>query len=63
MDPSSFTNVALFIKRAEESQTKEFIMNAFKNSNIGIVKEITFIKKNSNGTPYNGVVVILKNGI
>ena len=60
MNPSSFMNVALFIKRAEESQSKEFIMNAFKNSNIGIVKEITFIKKNSNGTPYNGVVVIFK---
>ena len=60
MDSSSFMNVALFIKRAEESQTKEFIMHAFKNSNIGIVKEITFIKKNSNGTPYNGVVVIFK---
>ena len=27
----SFMNAALFIKRAEESQTKGFIMNAFKN--------------------------------
>jgi hypothetical protein len=60
MDQSSFMNVALFIKRAEESQTKEFIINTFKNSNIGIVKEVTFIKKTSNGTPYNGVVVIFK---
>jgi hypothetical protein len=60
MDPSSFMNVALFIKRAEESQTEEFITNTFKNSNIGIVKEVTFIKKTSNGTPYNGVVVIFK---
>jgi hypothetical protein len=60
MDQSSFMNVALFIKRAEESQTKEFIINTFKNSNIGIVKEVTFIKKTSIGTPYNGVVVIFK---
>lgn len=60
MDQSSFMNVALFIKRAEESQTKEFITNTFKNSNIGIVKEVTFIKKTSNGTPYNGVVVIFQ---
>lgn len=57
---TSFMNAALFIKRAEETQTKEFIMKAFKKSNIGIVKEVTFIKKNSNGVAYNGVVVIFE---
>ena len=56
----SFMNAALFIKRAEESQTKEFIMKAFKKSNIGTVREVTFIKKNSNGVAYNGVVVIFE---
>jgi hypothetical protein len=56
----SFMNAALFIKRAEESQTKEFIMNAFKKSNIGIVKEVTFIQKNSKGVAYNGVIVIFE---
>jgi hypothetical protein len=56
----SFMNAALFIKRAEESQTKEFIMKAFKKSNIGIVKEVTFIQKNSKGVAYNGVVVIFE---
>lgn len=56
----SFMNAALFIKRAEESQTKEFIMKAFKKSNIGTVRETTFIKKNNNGVTYNGVVVIFE---
>ena len=57
---NSFMNAALFIKRAEENQTKEFIMKAFKKSNIGTVRDVTFIKKNSNGVAYNGVVVIFE---
>jgi hypothetical protein len=57
---TSFMNAALFIKRAEESQTKEFIMKAFKKSNIGTVREVTFIQKNSKGVAYNGVVVIFE---
>jgi hypothetical protein len=56
----SFMNAALFIKRAEENQTKEFIIQAFKKSNIGTVKEVKFIKKNSYGTSYNGVIVIFE---
>jgi hypothetical protein len=56
----SFMNAALLIKRAEENQTKEFIIQAFKKSNIGIVKEVTFIQKNSKGVAYNGVVVIFE---
>ena len=42
---NSFINVALFIKRAEEYQTKEFIMDAFMVNNIGKVRDIKFIKK------------------
>lgn len=57
---NTFMNAALFIKRAEENQTKEFIMKAFKKSNIGTVREVTFIKKNNNGVVYNGVVVIFE---
>lgn len=56
----SFMNASLFIKRAEESQTKEFIMKAFKKSNIGTVRDTMFIKKNNNGVAYNGVIVIFE---
>ncbi len=58
---STFTNVALFIKRAEEYQTKEFIIEAFDSNNIGKVKDVKFIKKqNDTGTNYNGVIVIFE---
>jgi hypothetical protein len=58
---SSFNNVALFIKRAEEFQTEEFIVDAFRNNNIGKVREVTFIKKNNDtGKKYNGVIVIFE---
>jgi len=58
---STFTNVALFIKRAEEHQTKEFIIEAFSSNNIGMVKDVKFIKKNTNfGRSYNGVIVIFE---
>jgi len=51
-------NVALFIKRAEDYQTKEFIINIFHKKNIGKVNDITFIKKqNHTGKTYNGVIV------
>ena len=51
-------NVALFIKRAEDYQTKEFIINIFHKKNIGKVNEVTFIKKqNHTGKTYNGVIV------
>ena len=58
---SSFNNVALFIKRAEEYQTKEFIIQAFNINYIGIVKDVKFIKKNNDfGKIYNGVIVIFE---
>jgi hypothetical protein len=51
-------NVSLFIKRAEEYQTKEFISNIFHNKNIGKVNDVKFIKKqNHTGKSYNGVIV------
>jgi hypothetical protein len=51
-------NVSLFIKRAEEYQTKEFIINIFHKKNIGQVKDVKFIKKqNHTGKSYNGVIV------
>lgn len=58
---ASFNNVALFIKRAEEYQTKEFIIEAFASKNIGKVRDIKFIKKNNDfGKSYNGVIVIFE---
>ena len=58
---SSFGNTALFIKRAEEFQTESFIVDAFRNNNIGKVREVTFIKKNNDtGKKYNGVIVIFE---
>jgi hypothetical protein len=54
-------NVSLFIKRSEENQTKEFIIEAFASNNIGKVSDVTFIKKNTdNGKPYNGAIVIFE---
>ena len=51
-------NKSLFIKRAEEYQTKEFIINVFHKKNIGKVNDVTFIKKQNNvGKSYNGVIV------
>ena len=58
---TSFMNTALFIKRAEEYQSKEFITNAFESNKIGKVKEITLIKKqNDFGKGYNGVIVVFE---
>ena len=51
-------NKSLFIKRAEEYQTKEFIINVFHKKNIGKVNDVKFIKKqNPTGKSYNGVIV------
>ena len=57
----TFNNVALFIKRAEEYHTKEFIIDAFDSKHIGKIKEVTFIKKqNGVGKSYNGVIVVFE---
>lgn len=57
----SFNNVALFIKRAEEYQTREFIIDAFSSKNIGKVRDVKFIKKHNDfGSNYNGVIVVFE---
>jgi hypothetical protein len=57
----SFNNIALFIKRAEEYHTKEFIIDAFASKKIGKIRDVTFIKKqNDSGNSYNGVIVIFE---
>jgi len=51
----------LYIKRAEQHHTKDFIAEAFSSNNIGKVREVRFIKKtDSCGREYNGVVVIFE---
>ncbi len=58
---TTFNNVALFIKRAEEYQTEEFIIETFASNNIGKVKDVKFIKKrNDIGRNYHGVIVIFE---
>lgn len=51
---------ALFIKRAEEYQTKEFIIQVFNRNNIGTVSDVIFIKKQNDSKPYNGAIVIFE---
>jgi hypothetical protein len=58
---TSIKNIMLYIKRAEQHHTKEFISDAFASNNIGNVREVRFIKKtDSCGREYNGVVVIFE---
>ncbi len=58
---STFNNVALFIKRAEEYQTEKFIIETFASNNIGKVKDVKFIKKrNDMGRNYHGAIVIFE---
>lgn len=60
MNSTSFNNIALFIKRAEEYQTNDFICEAFA-SKIGKVRELKFIKKHNDfGRNYHGVIVIFE---
>lgn len=61
MNTTTFNNVALFIKRAEEYQTKEFIIEAFESNHIGKVRDIKIIKKHNDfGKNYNGIIVIFE---
>lgn len=56
-----FNNVSLYIKRAESHLSSNFIINVFNNNNIGIVREVKFIKKSDNsGKEYHGVIVIFE---
>jgi hypothetical protein len=59
----SFTNIALYIKRAEMHHTKEYIINAFRVLGFGEVSEIKFIKKTNfeTGKEYNGAIVTFGN--
>lgn len=57
----SFNNVSLYIKRAELECTKESIGEAFAHNNIGIVKDVRFIKKaDQGGREYHGVIVLFE---
>ena len=54
-------NISLYIKRAEQHHTKEFIEAAFASNKIGQVRELQFIKKtDTNGREYNGVIVMFE---
>lgn len=55
---NSFEGITLYIKRAEEHHTKEYIIEAFSKNNIGNVSNTTFIKKKTDqGDIYHGVIV------
>ena len=56
----SFNNISLFIKRAEEYQGKDFIINTFAFLEIGTVSDVTFIKKQNERGTYNGAIVVFK---
>ena len=54
-------NISLYIKRAEQHHTKEFIDAAFASNKIGQIRELKFIKKtDTNGREYNGVIVMFE---
>ncbi len=54
------TNVSLYIKRAELTQTERYIHSVF-SENVGDVENISFIEKtnNANGAKYHSVIVRL----
>jgi hypothetical protein len=55
---NSIEGITLYIKRAEEHHTKEYIIEAFSKNDIGKVSNTTFIKKKSEqGNTYHGVIV------
>lgn len=59
---TTFNNISLYIKRADLYCTKDYITNIFKITNVGIVKDVTFIKKvDSIGRAYNSAIVIFEN--
>jgi hypothetical protein len=61
MSKLTFNNISLYIKRVELHLTSNFIINAFNNNNIGIVKEVKFTKKTDNsGKDYNGAIIIFE---
>jgi len=57
----SQTISAIYIKRAESFQTKEFISYIFETQNIGKVQQVQFISKTTDqGQPYNGAIVFFE---
>jgi hypothetical protein len=58
----SFSNIALFIKRAEIYHSKEYIIEILRNLNYGEVSDVQFIKKTNftTGQEYNGAIVTFK---
>lgn len=55
---STIRNISLYIKRAEEDQSEEYIKTAFSKSYYGDVKSVKFIpKEDQYGNKYNGVIV------
>ena len=58
---ASFHNISLYIKRADLYCNRNYICNVFEINNIGIVKDVKFIKKiDGVGREYNGVIVIFE---
>ena len=56
---NTIKNISLYIKRAEQMHTKEYIMSAFQKAQYGKVKDVKFIeKKGETGPKYNGAIVI-----
>lgn len=55
----SFSNIALYIKRAEMHHSEEYITKAFRDQGYGEVAGIKFLKKTNfeTGMDYNGAIV------
>ena len=54
-------NISLYIKRAEQMHTKEYIISAFEKAQYGKVKDVKFIEKqNESGVKYNGAIVFFE---
>jgi hypothetical protein len=58
----SFSNIALYIKRAELYHGKDYIIEILRNLNYGEVSDVQFIKKTNftTGQDYNGAIVTFK---
>jgi hypothetical protein len=55
---NNFTNISIYIKRAEMHHTKNYIIDSLLKNNYGVVKDVVFIKKcNDYGKEYNGAIV------
>jgi len=58
---TSFSNISLYIKRAELFHTEEYITSVLDAQQYGKVRSVRFIKKNSGiGKEYHGAVIIFE---